>query len=179
MQHVDRVADVEPLPPPTGSSGPRVHHDPRRFVLRSDVAHGVGGSLRRTRNIRHDATIRTTEAKLTVGLSIDPIALLVDGPVVAAAEQHEVREGGGPALCPVSDVVGLAEAAVATREAAAAVPMKQRAPQRRRDRARLGPDLEDSPVRIVPHRHPTRVAARRWDVSAETRAPSSTTDWPG
>jgi hypothetical protein len=86
MEHVDRVADVEPLSTPTWSSGPRVHHDPCRIVLRSDVAHGIGGSLRRTRHIRHDATIRAAEAKLAIGLSIDSIPRLVDGTVVAAAE---------------------------------------------------------------------------------------------
>jgi hypothetical protein len=55
-------------------------------------------------------------------------------------------------------VVGLAEASVAAREAAAAVSTQQRSPQGGRDRARLGPDFEDAPVGIVPHQHPTRVA---------------------
>jgi hypothetical protein len=56
------------------------------------------------------------------------------------------------------DVVSLAEASVAARKAAAAVAVKQRSPQGGRDRARLGPDFENLPVRIVPHQHPTRVA---------------------
>ena len=60
----------------------------------------------------------------------------------------------------MADVVSLAEAAVAAREAAAAVAMEQRPPQCRRDRPRLGPDLEDAPVRIMLHHHPTRVTSQ-------------------
>jgi hypothetical protein len=105
MEHVDRVADVEPLPLPTRSGGPRGHHDPGRIVLRSDIAHRVRRRRWRRRHIRHDAAIRAAEAKLAIGLSIDSIPLLVDGTVVAAAEQYEVRQRGGTALCPVADVV--------------------------------------------------------------------------
>ena len=83
----------------------------------------------------------------------------MDGAVMAATEQDEVRERGGAALSPVADVVSLAKAAVAAREAAAAVSMKQRPPQRRRDRARLGADVEDTPLGIVLHHDATRVAA--------------------
>jgi len=78
---------------------------------------------------------------------------------MAATEQDEVRERGGAALSPVADVVSLAKAAVAGREAAAAVAMEQRPTQCRRDCARLGPDLEDAPVRIVLHHDPTRVTS--------------------
>jgi hypothetical protein len=53
----------------------------------------------------------------------------------------------------------LAEAPVAAREATAAVTIEERASQRRRDRARLGADVEDAPVGIVLHHHSTRVAA--------------------
>src|SRR4029450_481126 len=89
MDHVDHVADIEPLPLPTRSSGPRVHHDPCRIVLRFDIAHRVRRYPRRSRHIRHDATIRLAEAKLTIGLSIDLIPLLVNRSVVAAAEQDK------------------------------------------------------------------------------------------
>jgi hypothetical protein len=46
------------------------------------------------------------------------------------------------------------------RETAAAVPMEQRSPQRRRDRPRLGADLEDSTLGIMLHDHPARVASK-------------------
>jgi len=52
----------------------------------------------------------------------------VNGAVMTAAEQCEVRERRRAALGPMSDVVGLAEASVAAREAAAAVAMQQRPP---------------------------------------------------
>jgi hypothetical protein len=57
----------------------------------------------------------------------------------------------------VADVVGLAKAAVAARKAATAVPVEQRSPQRRRNRPRLGSDVDDVPVLIVFDHHSTRV----------------------
>jgi hypothetical protein len=90
MQHVDRVADVEPLSLPSWRCGPWPHDDPGLVVVRLDGADRVGRSLRRTRHIRNHATVRAAEAKLTIRLSIDLITLLVDGPVMAATEQHEV-----------------------------------------------------------------------------------------
>jgi hypothetical protein len=90
MQHVDRVSDIEPLPLPTRRRGPRVHDNPRRIVVRFDGADGVSRSLRRAGHVRYDTTVRTAEAKLAIGLSIDLIALLVNSAVMAATEQHEV-----------------------------------------------------------------------------------------
>jgi hypothetical protein len=96
-------------------------------------------------------------------LSIDLVAFLVDRAVVSSAEQREVRERGRAALRPVADVMPLAEREPAARKAAAAVPVMERAPQRRRDCPRPDPDLDDTPVGIVAHHHPARVArqARR------------------
>jgi hypothetical protein len=90
VQHVDGVSDVEPLSPPIRSRGPRAHDDPGSVVVRSEGADRVSRSFRRARHIRYHATIRAAEAQLTIGLSIHLIALLVDGPVMATAEQHEV-----------------------------------------------------------------------------------------
>ena len=59
-------------------------------------------------------------------LSIDLEALLVDRPVVPATEECEVRERGGAALSPRTDVMALPEADAAAREAATAVPMLER-----------------------------------------------------
>jgi hypothetical protein len=124
MEHVDRVADVEALPLPHWRRGARAHDDPGLVVEHFHNACGIRQHLRRARDVRHDATIRTAKAKLTIGLSIDLITLLVDGAVMAAAEQYEVRECRRATLGPMSDVVGLAEVPVATREAAAAVAMQ-------------------------------------------------------
>jgi hypothetical protein len=160
MQHVDGVADVEAFSLPSWRCGPWTHDDPGLAVVRLDGSDRIGWRLRRTRHIRYHATIRAAEAKLTIRLSIDLITLLVDGPVMAATEQHEVRERSRAALGPVADVVGLAEPPVAAREAATAVTMEQRPPQCRRNRAGLGPDLEDALVLIMLHHHPTRVTSQ-------------------
>ncbi len=47
---------------------------------------------------------------------------------------------------------------VAAREAAAPIPMLQRSSQRRGNRPRPGPHLHHSPVLVVSHQHPARVA---------------------
>jgi len=52
----------------------------------------------------------------------------VDGAVVPATEQSEIRGRGGAALRPVTDVMPLAEADPAAREAAAAVSVMERPP---------------------------------------------------
>jgi hypothetical protein len=52
----------------------------------------------------------------------------------------------------------LGHRAPAAREAAAAVPVVQRPPQRRGNRPRAGSDLDDAPVFVVAHHHPARVA---------------------
>ena len=72
--------------------------------------------------------VRSPELKLAVGLSIDLVALLVDGAVVPATEHREIRERRRAALRPVTDVVALSEADPAAREAAAPVAVVQRPP---------------------------------------------------
>ena len=92
-----------------------------RLVARSKDRHGIAGHLRRRRHFGESSAVRVTEPKLTARLSIELEALLVDGAVVAATEQGEIRERRGPALGPVPDVMALAEADPAAREAAAVV----------------------------------------------------------
>src|SRR4030095_2271653 len=116
MQHVDGVSDVEPRSLPSWSCGPWTHDDPGLLVVRLDSSDRVGRSFRRARHIGYHTTIRAAEARLTIWLSIDLIALLVDGAVMAATEQDEVRERRGAALSPVADVVSLTKTAVAARE---------------------------------------------------------------
>ena len=92
--------------------------------------------------------------------------------MMPTAEQHEIRQCRRAAVGPVADVMRLAEAPVAAREATSAVAMEKRASQRRRDRARLGADVEDAPVGIVLHHDSTRVAAEalgRFGGNARTR----------
>jgi hypothetical protein len=128
MQDVDGPAHVQALPQPTRGRGPRVQAKSLRVVPRSEDLHGIVGHLRRRRNLGQKPAVRAAEAKLAVGLSIEPIALLVDRTVMSATEQGEVRERGGAAVGPVTDVMALAEADTAAREATATVAVVERPP---------------------------------------------------
>ena len=76
---------------------------------------------------------------------------------MAAAEQGEIRQRGGAALRPVTDVMALAEADVAAGEAAASVAMLKRSPQGRGNRPGSGRDLHDASVARVLHHDTARV----------------------
>jgi hypothetical protein len=86
------------------------------------------------------------------------IPLLVYRTVVPATEHREVGERGGAAIGPVPGVMAFPERESAAREAAAAVAVVQRAPQRRRNRPRASPDLHHAPVRIMAYHHTARIA---------------------
>src|SRR3989442_11601836 len=92
------------------------------------------------------------------GLSIELVVLLVNGAVVAATEQGEIRERGGAPLGPVTDVMSLSEPDPAAREPAAAVAVMERPPEGRRDGPGAGADLDDLTIRGVPHHHAARIA---------------------
>jgi hypothetical protein len=98
------------------------------------------------------------EPKLAVGLSLELVALLVNGAVVPPTEQGEIRERGRASLGPVTDVMALAESHPAPRETAAAVSVMERPPKRRGDRPRPSGDLHHTPVDTMPHHHPARIA---------------------
>ena len=82
--------------------------------------------LGRRRDVRQHATIRPSEPQLTIRVAIDLIALLVDAPMVTAAQHDQIGHRGGPAVCPVVDVVALDERQSTSREAATAVTMLER-----------------------------------------------------
>src|SRR5206468_2143385 len=102
--------------------------------------------LRRMRDLGQNLTVRAAEPKLAVGLSIELIALLVDGAMMPATEHGEVRERGGASIGPVMDVMALAEASAAAREAAAAVAVVERPPYRGWDRPGTGRHLDGATV---------------------------------
>ena len=77
---------------------------------------------------------------------------------MSPAEHREVRERGGSALGPVTDVMALAERHVAAREPAAVIAVVQRASYRRWNGSRAGADFLDPAVRVVPHHDSARVA---------------------
>src|SRR5437870_312845 len=160
MQDADRVAHVQTLSQPTRHRGPRVQVGAVCLVARTQRVHGIARYRGRRRDLRHDLTVRATEAKLATRLSIELIAFFVDGAVVPATEQGEIRERRGPAIGPVTDVMALAEANPAAREATGAVAMVERAPCRGWDRARTRCDLDRASLAIVSHHHPARVASQ-------------------
>jgi len=99
-----------------------------RIVPRSQDFHWIAGHFRKMRDLGQKPAVRAAESKLTVRLSIELIALLVNGAVMAATEHGEIRERGRAALCPVTDVISLPEPEPAAREAAAAVSVMERPP---------------------------------------------------
>ena len=126
MQDVDGVTDVQALSEPPRSRGPRVRAKSFRGVPRSKDLHGIAGNVERRWHLGHEPAVRATEPKLAIGLSIELVALFVNRAVMPTTEQGEVRERGGAAVGPVTDVVALAKAGAAAREATAMVAMVQR-----------------------------------------------------
>ena len=58
---------------------------------------------------RAEAGLGTTESQLAVRLSLDLVALLVDGAMMTPTEQGEVRERRRAPVSPVADVMTLTE----------------------------------------------------------------------
>ena len=123
-----------------------MHDKPVRLVPRAKDRYGIAGDLGRRWNFGENSAVGAAEPELAVRLSIELVALFVDGAVVPATEQGEIRERGGASIGPVTDVMPLAEPNAAAGEAAAAVAMVERAPNRRRDRPGSGRDLDDAAV---------------------------------
>jgi len=126
MQHIDGPAHIQALPEPTRGRGPRVQAVSLRVVPRSEDLDGIAEHLRRSRDLGQEPAVGATELELAIRLSIELVALFVDRAMVPATEQGEVRERGGAAVSPVTDVMALAKADAAAREAAAAVAMMER-----------------------------------------------------
>ena len=95
---------------------------------RSQDSDGIGGDRSGRRNGGQQPAVWSPEAQFAVGLSSDLVALFMDRAVVPATEQGEIRERGGAAVRPVTDVMSLSEANTAAREAAAAVAVVERPP---------------------------------------------------
>ena len=102
--------------------------EPLSIIPRSENPHGISAHLRSRWDLRQKPAIRTAEPKLAVRLSIELVAVLMNGAVMPATEKSEIRERCGTSLCPVADVMSMAETNPAPREAAAAVSMMERPP---------------------------------------------------
>ena len=158
MQDVDRPADVQALSQPARAGRPRVEAEALRGVMRSETLNRISGYRGQRRDVRQGSSVRPLEMKRAVRLMRDLVTLFVDGAMVAATEQREVRERRRAALRPVPDVMTLADGHAAAREAAAMVPMIERSPQGGWNRPGPGPDLQEAPGFIVAHHHPAGIA---------------------
>jgi len=123
MQDIDRVDDVQSLALPTWSSRVCVQAESLGFVQCAQELHGRIGILWRWRNVRQDPPVRPAELKLAVWQSLTLVAFLMNGAVVATAQEREVGEDGGPTVRPVANMMPLAEPHEAAGEPAAAVSM--------------------------------------------------------
>ena len=179
MQDVERVTQIQALAQPGRARRPRVQTEPLRVVLCAERLDRIGGHRGRGRDVGEQPAVRSPEPERAVGLSIDLIALLVHRAVVPATEQREVRQRGRAPLRPMMEVMPLPER---HRQPGKRQPWSRWWSARRnaggivRVRAPTSTVRPSSSCRIT-----TRLAshARRRDVSAGTRAPSSSTDWPG
>lgn len=160
MQDIDRPAQVQALTEPTRPRCPRVEPETLPVVIGPEGADRIGGHRGRRRRLGQGPPIRPPEPKRVVRPSLDPIALLVHCAVMPAAEQSEVGERGRASLRPVLEVMALGDAAAAARETAAPVAVTERPPQGGRNGPRASPDLEQCPVLVMPHHHPTGIASQ-------------------
>jgi hypothetical protein len=128
MQDVDCPAHVQALAQPARDRGPRAQDDPVRLVRHAHLLDRIVGHTGRRRDLGQGLSVRAAKAKLPGRLSVDLVALLVHGAVMAATEQRQIRERGGAAVRPVTKVMALAKANCAAREAAAAVSVMKCAP---------------------------------------------------
>ena len=179
-QHVDRVAQVEALSEPVGACRARGEAQALRGVIGTENFDGVFWYRNRRRHVRQQAAVRPQEAEGAVGPARDLIPLLVDRAMVPTTEEGDVRERGRAPVRPVAQVMPLCDADPAAREAAAPVPMLERAPQRGRNGPGPGPDFQESPIVVMAHHHPAgvaRQAARRFRPRRSprpSRAPADT-----
>ena len=90
MQDVDRPGHIQALSHPTRQRRARVEHKPFRFILRSHRLHRIAGHFRTKWDLGEQLAVRPPESQLSVRVSIDLIALLMDGSMVPSAEHREI-----------------------------------------------------------------------------------------
>jgi hypothetical protein len=93
----------------------------------------------------------------TTGHPPDLKAALMQGPVVPGTEEEEIVQPGFASLGPVSNVVGLRIAALASRKTTALVPGVQGSAKGRGNGSALSSHVQHTAVRIMGHDHQARV----------------------
>jgi hypothetical protein len=99
----------------------RVEVESCRLVLCSEHRDGISGHVGWRWDVGNRPAVRIAEPEFAVRLAMELISLLVHGAVVTATEQRKIRERGGAALSPVSEVMALAKAQSTAWKAAAAI----------------------------------------------------------
>ena len=99
-----------------------------RLVLRAELVHDIPAYRRQRWGCRQKRPIGLTELQLSVRLPLDLISLLVHRAVMPATQQSEIGERRRASLCPMPNVMTLAEAHSAARKATTVVAMLERTP---------------------------------------------------
>src|SRR5438094_2835488 len=168
MQDVDRPADVQPLSQPAGHGRPSVQVKSLRLMPRSQHVEGISWQRSNSRNLGKKSPVRTAEAQLSVGVSLDLVALFVNRAVMPTTENSEIRKCGRAAIRPVTDVMPLAETEAGHLGRVASIPGSRRTPsagtfpRRRVSRLRgwTGPERLDPPVPARPRGRRPGIALR-------------------
>jgi hypothetical protein len=82
---------------------------PALVVPRSEHSDGIAGDRGWSWALGQRPAVWLTKSQLAAGLSLDLVALLVDGAMMTTTEEGEIRERGGASVSPVADVMTLAE----------------------------------------------------------------------
>src|SRR5262245_8839474 len=118
MQHVDRPAEVQAFAIPPWRGRVRMNGDPPRHVPGPNLCLRVFRRPRWRRRVGLRPAVGRAELQLAIGASLDLKAFFMDGAMVSATQQDEIRQRRGPTLSPVLDVMSLAEWEIAAGEAA-------------------------------------------------------------
>jgi len=128
MQDVDGPAHIQSLPEPARACRPRSETQAVGVVASAESLDGIPGHRNRQRHLRERVAVGSPEPERPVGPARDLKPLLVDGAVMPAAQQREIRQRGWAPMRPVAEMMPLAEADTAAGEPAAPVPMVERSP---------------------------------------------------
>ena len=147
-----RKIEVEPLPAPVRRRCPRIDVEPDIVMLIKQTENRIFRQPRRRRHVHQRPPIRPREAYVACCSHHHSEFLLVHSPVVYAAQQRGVRQLRRPAIRPVHDVMHVADLQPASRKAAAAVPVFERAANRRWHGAAAPADVQDLTI-LAGHHH--------------------------
>jgi hypothetical protein len=128
MQDVDCVPHVQAFPEPVRRRRPRSETKALRVVTRSERLDGVTGHRNGCRHLRQRAAVGPPELERPVGPPRDLEALFVHRAMMPGTQHREVGQRRRAPVRPVAEMMPLAMAHAAAREAATQVPSMERSP---------------------------------------------------